>query len=112
MYVPPHERIAPLAGMVASDLEGAQEIIQRWSPFNQEESPVTHMRDLYPNYFLIPVAARAKQYSISFPTYLSKVAFQSVANDGMLICNHDFYRSTELVRDTLLGCYLYAAISL
>ena len=34
MYVPPHEKIAPLAGMVALDLEGAREIIHCWSPFN------------------------------------------------------------------------------
>ena len=29
MYVPPHERIALLTGMVAPDLEGAREIIHR-----------------------------------------------------------------------------------
>ena len=56
-YFPPHERIHPPMGMVALNLEGAQEIIHRWSPltrripFNQEEPPVVHMRDLYPNYF-------------------------------------------------------------
>ena len=33
-YLPPHERIAPPAGMVALDLQGAWEIFYRWSPFN------------------------------------------------------------------------------
>ena len=59
-YVPLQERIHPPMGMVALDPEGALEIIHRWSPFNQAESPVAHMRDLYPNYFHVPVAARAK----------------------------------------------------
>ena len=66
-YVPPYERIHPPADMVIPDLEGAQEIINHWSPFNQAEPPVAHMRDLYPNYFRVSVTARTKQYSIPFP---------------------------------------------
>ena len=50
-YVPPHERIHPPTGMVALDLEGAMEIIHCWSPFNQAESLVGHMCNLYSNYF-------------------------------------------------------------
>ena len=49
-YVPPQERIHPPTGTVALDLQGAREILHRWSPFNQAEPPVVHMRDLYPNY--------------------------------------------------------------
>ena len=60
MYVPPYERIHPPTGMVTPDLEGAREIIHHWSPFNQEEPPVAHMRDLYPNYFQVPIAAHAE----------------------------------------------------
>ena len=78
-------------GMVAPDLEGAREIIHRWSPFNQVESLVAHMRDLYPNYFRVPVVARAEQYTIPFPIYMDKEAFQSVVEDRMLIRNHDFH---------------------
>ena len=58
-YVPPQERIHPPAGMVTLDLEGVQESIHHWSPFNQAKPPVAHMRDLYPNYFRVPVATRA-----------------------------------------------------
>ena len=111
MYVPPHERIHPSMGMVAPDLEGAWEIIHRWSPFNQAERSVLHMCDLYPNYFQVPIAAHADQYSIPFPVYLSKEAFQLVVKDGMFIHNHDFHRSAELVRAALLGCYIYVVIS-
>ena len=97
--------------MVALDLEGAQEIIYCWSPFNQAEPPIVHMRDLYLNYFRVLMAACAEQYSIPFPVYMNKEAFQSVTEDGMFICNHDFHRSTELVRVALLGYYLCLVIS-
>ena len=83
--------------MVAVDLEGARVIIHRWSPFNWVEPLIAHMRDLYPNYLRVPVVARVEQYYISFPVYMNKEAFQSVAEDEMLIRNHDFHRSTELV---------------
>ena len=97
MCVPPQERIHPLMGIIAHDPEGALEIIHRWSPFNLAESPVAHICDLYPNYFRVPVAARTEQYTISFPIYMDKEAFQSVAEDEMPICNHDFHRSADLV---------------
>ena len=97
-YVSPHEKIHPPAGMVTPDLEGAREIIHHWSPFNQAGPSIVHMRDLYPNYFRVLVAARAEQYSISFPVYINKEAFQWVAEDGMHIRNHDFHQSVELVR--------------
>ena len=90
-YVPPQERIHPPMGMVALDSKGAWEIIHRWSPFNQAESPVMHMRDLYPNYFQVLVATHAEKYSIPFPVYMNKEAFQMVAEDRMLIRNHDFH---------------------
>ena len=56
-----------------------------------------HMRDLYPTYFWIPVASRSEKYTIMFPTYMDKEAFQAMANDGMFIRNHNFHRSAELV---------------
>ena len=96
-YVQPQERIHPPMGMVAPDLKGAWEIIYRWSPFNQPESPIVHMCDLYPNYFLVPVTTRTEQYTILFFVYMDKEAFQSMADDRMLIHNHDFHRSAELV---------------
>ena len=83
--------------MVALDPEGAREIIHYWSPFNQAESPVAHMCDLYPNYFQVSMVARVEQYTIRFPVYMDKKAFQSVAEDGMFIYNHDFHRLGELV---------------
>ena len=110
-YVPPYERIHPLAGMVALVLEGAQEINHCWSPFNQAEPPVAYMHDLYLNYFRVPVAAHIEQYSISFLVYMNKEAFQLVAKDGMFIRNHDFHRSAELVLAALLGYYFFLVIS-
>ena len=96
-YVSPQERIHPSTSMVAPDLEGALEIIHPWSPFNQAESSIAHMRDLYHNYFQVLVAARVEQYTIPLPIYMDKEVFQSVTEDGMLILNHDFHKSAELV---------------
>ena len=96
-FVSPQERIHPLTGMVAHDPEGALEIIHCWSPFNQANSPVAHMLDLYPNYFRVLMAARVEQHTIPLLVYMDKEAFQLVAEDGMLIRNHDFHRSAELV---------------
>ena len=55
MYVPPLERVHPSIDMVAPDLYDVLKIVHRWSPLNQEESPVTRMHDLYPNYFQMPM---------------------------------------------------------
>ena len=46
-YVPPQEWFPPSASIMAPNLEGAWEIIDRWSSFNKRESSVTQMRDLY-----------------------------------------------------------------
>ena len=83
--------------MVAQDLKFMLKIVHRWSPLNQEESPVTHMLDLYPNYFRISMVAYSKQYTIPLPIYMDKEGFQAMADDGMLIRNHNFHWSAELV---------------
>ena len=77
--------------------EAALELIDCWSPFNKRESSVTRMHDLYPSLLRVPVAARADEYSIPFLGYLDGKSFQRMSEDGMLICNHDFNESAELV---------------
>ena len=96
-YVLPLERVHPSMDMVVPDLEDVLKIVHCWNPLNQEEFSVTHIRNLYPNYFQIPVAARSKQYSIMLPIYMDKETFQPVTDDWMLIRNHNFHRLVELV---------------
>ena len=96
-YVPPLERVHPSTDMVAPDLKDVLKIIHHWSPLNQEESSVTRMHDLYPNYFRMLVMARSKQYSIPLLVYTNKEDFHPVVDDGMLIRNHNFHRLAELV---------------
>ena len=43
------------------------------------------------------MTARLEQYSIPLSVYIDKEDFQPVADDGMLIRNHNFNRSVELV---------------
>ena len=56
--------------------EGAQEIINRWKPFNQGESPIAYMEQLYPTLLQMPVAVRAEgkgeEYAVSVLAYTCK----------------------------------------
>ena len=96
-YVPSLERVTPLMDTVAPDIEDMLKLTRLWSPFNQEDSPVVHMRDLYPNYFQIPMAARSEQYSVMLSVYMNKEDIHPVVDDGMLISNDNFHRLAELV---------------
>ena len=71
-YVPPLERVRPSLDMEALDLEDVMKITRCYNPLNKEESPVTRMHDLYPNYFKMPMTARSEQYSIPLPVYVDK----------------------------------------
>ena len=84
-YVSPLERVHPSTDMVVLDLVDVLKIVFHWNPLNQEESSVTHMCDLYPNYFRILVSASSEQYTITLLIYMDKEAFQPMADDGMLI---------------------------
>ena len=97
MYVPPLERVHHSTDMVAPYLEDVLKIVHRCSPLNREESLVTCMHDLYPNYFQLLVAAYSEQYSIMLPIYIDKEDFQPVSDDEMFIRNHNFNRSAEQV---------------
>ena len=79
------------------NLEDVLKVIHRWNPFNQEESAITHMHDLYQTYYQVPMVAHSKHYTILFHAHTDKDAFQSMANDRMFICNHNFYWLAELV---------------
>ena len=82
--------------------EGAQEIINRWKPFNRGESPAAHMEQLYPALLRMSVAVLAEgkgeEYVVSIPTYDCKEDLKQVVEDGMLIRNRNFVQSVELVR--------------
>ena len=74
----------------------ARTIINNWNPFNNRDSFTIHMCKLYPNLLRIPVVTHI-EYFIPFPSYMDKKSYQRVANDEMIIRNHDFDKSTELV---------------
>ena len=77
--------------------DAAQSIIDRWNPFNQRDTFVTNMHELYPINLQIPVVAISEEYSIPFPDYMDGKSYPRVAKDGMYIRNHDFNETTELV---------------
>ena len=77
--------------------EAARFLAKKCNPFNKRDSPIAHMRDLYPHSICIPVVARYKEYSIPFPNYMDKGSYQRVADDEMYIHNHDFNETAKLV---------------
>ena len=78
--------------------DAAQSIIDRWNHFNQSDTSITNMHELYPTNLRIPVVAFSEKHSIPFPNYMNKKSYQRVAEDGMYVCNHDFNKMVELVR--------------
>ena len=81
----------------------AQSIIDRWIPFNQRDTSVANMHDLYPISHRIPVVALVEEYSIPFSSYLNKNSYLHVAEDGMHMCNHDFNEMAKLVCSNLFS---------
>ena len=100
-YIHPQGLAPPMEEVSALRLEGAQEIINRWKPFNQGESMASHLEQLYPTMLRIPIDVRAEgkgeKYVVSIPTYACKEDLKQVVEDGRLIRNRNFVQSTELV---------------
>ena len=86
--------------------ESAQEIINRWKPFNRGESPTPHLEQLYLAMLRMEVEVRAKgkgeKYVVLISVYACKEDLKQVVEDGMLIRNHNFVQSMELVHSSLL----------
>ena len=89
------EEVSPLGP------KGSQEIINRWKSFNRGESPTVHMEQLYPTLLRMPIAMRAEgkgeEYVVSVPAYACKDELKQVVEDDMLVRNHNFVQSAELV---------------
>ena len=82
--------------------EGAQEIINRWRPFNRDKSSTDHLKELYLALLRMPLAVRAEgrgeEYAFSVPASTGKEDLLQMVEDGMLVRNRNFAQSMELVR--------------
>ena len=100
-YIPPQGQAPPMEEMSVPGPEGAQDIIYRWRPFNRGESSAAHMHQLYSALLRMLVAVwaegRGKEYAISISAYACKDELKHVVEEGMLIRNHNFVQSSELV---------------
>ena len=47
-YLPPRSSAPPMEEVTVPRSEGAQEIVDRWRPFNRGKSSADHLHDLYP----------------------------------------------------------------
>ena len=95
-FVQPMERDRPSVDTPTPDPEATQSIIDHWAPFNQRDSSITHMGDLYPTLLRVLVVDRAEEYTIHFPGSMDRKSFQRVTEDRS-IRNHDFNKAIELV---------------
>ena len=82
--------------------EDIKHIIHRWKLFNEGESAVDRLDNLYPRTLRMPIAARAgglgEEYSVDFPVGIIKEDLQQIIEDGMQVHNRNFVQSTELVK--------------
>ena len=69
--------------------ESAQDIINRYKPFNRGKSLAAHMEQLYPALLRMPVAVQAEgkgeEYVVSVPAYACREDLKQVVKDDMLI---------------------------
>ena len=65
----------PSMGAPILSPDTAQSIIDLRSPFNQRDTSVTNLCDLYPTSHCIPVVVLLKEYFIPFPNYLDNKSY-------------------------------------
>ena len=86
-YLSPHDPAPPMEEVSVPGPEGAQEIIDRWRPFNWSESPTDHLHDLYlvilRMLVTVLVGGQGEEYTISVPAGTIKEDLQQMIEDGM-----------------------------
>ena len=100
-YLPPRGPAPPMEEVTVLGPKGAQEIVDRWRPFNRGKSSADHLQDLYPTMLRMPVTVQAggqgEEYNISISCSTSKEDLQQMIEDGIQVRNRNFDQSTELV---------------
>ena len=100
-YLPPCGPAPPMEEVTVPGLEGAQEIIDQWRPFNRDESLADHLHDLYLTLLRMAITVRAggqgEEYNISVPCSSSKEDLHQMIKDGMQVHDCNFDQSTKLV---------------
>ena len=70
-YLPSCGPAPPMEEVSVPGPEGAQEIIDRWRPFNRGESPTDYLHDLYPVMLRMPVTVRAAEQGEEYTILVS-----------------------------------------
>ena len=74
-------------------LEGDQEIVDRWRPFNRGESSTDRLHNMYSTMLrilvTIQVGGQGEEYNISVPCCTSKEDLQQMIEDGMQVRNRN-----------------------
>ena len=71
LYLPPHGPASPMEEVSFPGLNGSQEIIDQWRPFNRGESSTDRLHELYLVMLWMPIVFQAgrqsEEYSVSVP---------------------------------------------
>ena len=82
--------------------EEVKDILCCWELFHRGASAVDRLGNLYPHIYRVPVVAQVlglrEDYTVTLPASTSKEDFLQIIDDGIQVRNHNFVKSTELVR--------------
>ena len=101
-YLPSRSSAPAMEEVIVPRPKDIKHIIHRWKPFNQGESVVDRLDDLYLRTLRMHVAALAgglgEEYSITVPVGIIKEDLQQIIEDGMQVRNRNYVQLTELVK--------------
>ena len=93
-YLLPRGPALAMEEVVVPRPEDIKHIIHHWKPFNQGESTVDHLDDLYLRMLRMPIAARAgglgEEYSFVVPIGIIKEDLQQIIEDEMQVRNWNY----------------------
>ena len=101
-YAPPHGPEPPRVEVSAPGADEVKHIMRRWEPFHCGESTFDRLNNLYLHMLRMSVVAwgmgLGEDYTVSVPARTRKEDIQRIIDDGIQVRNHNYVKSTELVR--------------
>ena len=101
-YVPSRGPEPPRVEVSTPGVDEVKYIMRRLEPFHRGESAANRLNNLYPHMLRMPVAARSmgfgEDYSVTIPAGTRKEDIQWIIDNGIQVCNHNYFQSIELVR--------------
>ena len=101
-YLPPRGPALAMEEATVPRPDDIKLILHHLRPFNQGESTVDRLDDLYSRMLQMPITAReaglGEEYSVAVPVGTIKEDIQQIVEDGMQIRNRNYIQSAKLVK--------------